>query len=57
MRVIYYALVFFACVTEPGLAQKVYRDHVDPHWFAGPDGVTNQFLVPRQILRAGKRNT
>jgi len=24
-------------------AQTVYRDRVDPHWFAGADGVTNQF--------------
>ena len=23
--------------------KKCYRDHVDPHWFAGADGVTNQF--------------
>ena len=36
-------LAFFAGVVWPGAAQQVYRDHLDAHWFAGPDGVTNQF--------------
>ena len=40
---IYFALALVACSVNSSLAQKVFRDHVEPHWFAGADGVTNQF--------------
>ncbi len=43
MRINFVALILFVCAASSGLAQKVFRDHVEPHWFAGPDGVTNQF--------------
>jgi len=36
------ALALLACAA-PGFAQKIFRDHVHPHWFSGEDGVTNQF--------------
>ena len=41
-------LALFA-VRAPGQTEltnppgRVYRDHVEPHWFADEDGVTNQF--------------
>ena len=36
-------LLAIACASSSALAQKVFRDHIEPHWFAGSDGVTNQF--------------
>jgi dipeptidyl aminopeptidase/acylaminoacyl peptidase len=43
MRFFCIALVLVAWTADSGLAQEVYRDRVEPHWFAGADGVTNQF--------------
>jgi len=43
MRNIVFTLVLIVTAANCSLAQKVFRDHVEPHWFAGPDGVTNQF--------------
>jgi dipeptidyl aminopeptidase/acylaminoacyl peptidase len=43
MRVIFFAFAFVSCSVSCGLAQNVYLNHVEPHWFAGADGVTNQF--------------
>ena len=43
MKKFCFALALLACASQTLLAQKVFRDHVVPHWFAGPDGVTNQF--------------
>jgi dipeptidyl aminopeptidase/acylaminoacyl peptidase len=37
------ALIVLAGSADSGLAQKVFRDSVTPHWFAGSNGVTNQF--------------
>src|SRR5580700_4236900 len=42
-KTICFALALIDCAATSGFAQKVFRDHVDPHWFAGADGVTNQF--------------
>ena len=30
---------------------KIYRDKVEPHWFAGADGVTNRFWYHVSICR------
>src|SRR5580658_6956615 len=43
MRKVLFALAFVVSLASGAYAQKVFRDHVDPHWFAGADGVTNQF--------------
>lgn len=43
MRFFCFALALVVVGANSGLAQKVYRDRVDPHWFASADGVTNQF--------------
>jgi len=43
MRNIIFTLAFIVSAANSGLAQRVFRDHVEPHWFAGADGVTNQF--------------
>jgi dipeptidyl aminopeptidase/acylaminoacyl peptidase len=43
MRIFFFALAFVSCSVSSGVAQKVFRDHVEPHWFAGADGATNQF--------------
>ena len=43
MKKVLFALAFIVSLASVACAQKVFRDHVDPHWFAGPDGVTNQF--------------
>ena len=48
-----FALLLMAGFVSSSLAQKVFRDHVDPHWFAGPDGVTNQFWY-RVVTPDGK---
>jgi len=37
-------------------AEKVFGDHIAPHWFAGADGVTNQFRY-RVELPDGKHET
>ena len=43
MKLTCFALALFVGAVNSGFAQKIYRDRVDPHWFAGADGVTNQF--------------
>ena len=43
MRFFCIGLALVVGAANSGLAQKVYRDRVEPHWFAGADGVTNQF--------------
>ena len=43
MKMLYATLALIACAANSLFAQKVYRDRVEPHWFAGADGVTNQF--------------
>jgi dipeptidyl aminopeptidase/acylaminoacyl peptidase len=48
-----FCAIFTLPVTQAGLAQGVFRDHVAPHWFAGADGVTNQFWY-RVNLPGGK---
>ena len=53
MKIFSIALTLFACAANSGLAQKVFRDRVEPHWFAGADGVTNQFWY-RVNLPGGK---
>jgi dipeptidyl aminopeptidase/acylaminoacyl peptidase len=53
MRNIFSALILFACATNSSFAQNIFRDHVEPHWFAGADGVTNQFWY-RVNLPGGK---
>ena len=53
MRNIFSAIILFACAANSACAQKVFRDRVDPHWFAGADGVTNQFWY-RLNLPGGK---
>jgi dipeptidyl aminopeptidase/acylaminoacyl peptidase len=53
MRNIFFALALIACVVNSGLAQKVFRDRVEPHWYAGADGMTNQFWY-RVNLPGGK---
>jgi dipeptidyl aminopeptidase/acylaminoacyl peptidase len=53
MRNIFSALILISCAVDPSFAQKVFRDRVDPHWFAGTDGVTNQFWY-RVTLPGGK---
>ena len=53
MKIISVALALVACATNSGLAQKVFRDRLEPHWFAGADGVTNQ-LWYRVNLPSGK---
>ena len=53
MRIIFFAIALVSCPVNSSLAQKVFRDHVEPHWFAGADGVTNQFWY-RVNLPGGK---
>ena len=53
MKIISVTLALVACAANSGLAQKVFRDRVEPHWFAGADGVTNQFWY-RVNLPGGK---
>ena len=43
MRIPFFALALITCAASSACAQKIFRDHVEPHWFAGADGVTNQF--------------
>jgi dipeptidyl aminopeptidase/acylaminoacyl peptidase len=43
MKKFCFALALLASASQTVFAQKVFHDHVVPHWFAGPDGVTNQF--------------
>jgi len=42
-----------ACVANLALSQQVFNSHIQPNWFAGADGVTNQFWY-RSILPGGK---
>jgi dipeptidyl-peptidase-4 len=35
--------IIFGVISASCAQEKVLRDHVTPHWFAGADGVTNQF--------------
>ncbi len=53
MKIFYFTFALLACAANSSLAQKIYRDHVEPHWFAGADGVTNQFWY-RVNLPGGK---
>jgi dipeptidyl aminopeptidase/acylaminoacyl peptidase len=53
MRNFFLTFVFTACCINSGFAQKVFRERVEPHWFAGADGVTNQFWY-RVNLPGGK---
>ena len=53
IRIIFFALALVSCSISSGFAQKVFRDRVEPHWFAGADGVTNQFWY-RVNLPGGK---
>ena len=43
LRLVYITCVLAVSQTAAVRGQTVYRDRVDPHWFAGADGVTNQF--------------
>jgi hypothetical protein len=55
MRFNYIALALTLAIlpARPAGAQKVFHDRVDPHWFAGADGVTNQFWY-RRVSPGGK---
>ena len=53
MKIFYATLALIACAANSLFAQKVFRDRVEPHWFAGADGVTNQFWY-RVNLPGGK---
>jgi dipeptidyl aminopeptidase/acylaminoacyl peptidase len=53
MKIICFAFALIACAANSGFAQKIFRDRVEPHWFAGADGVTNQFWY-RVSLPGGK---
>jgi len=43
MRTVSIALALLACTVSPGFGQKIFADHITPHWFAGSDGITNRF--------------
>ena len=52
-----FALTLFAAVVASGQAARtnipaaVYREKVEPHWFAGADGATNQFWYRAETAR------
>jgi dipeptidyl aminopeptidase/acylaminoacyl peptidase len=54
MKVFCFAFALIACAANSVRgAGPVFRSHISPHWFAGPDGVTNRFWY-RLNLPGGK---
>ena len=52
-----FTLTIFAAIIASGqpagtnISAAVYRDKVEPHWFAGTDGATNQFWYRVETAR------
>jgi hypothetical protein len=48
--------VLFTSFAAPNSSPRIYRDKIDPHWFAVAGGETNRFWYRIQLLPV-KRNS